>query len=175
MTAAGLKACVISVSGGVDSAVTMALVSYAQKQKNSPIEKIIGLAQPIHSTEKIQSRAFLLEKFGRIITIDQTEIHDKLVAVVDAAMGEQGSVFARGQLKSYQRTPSADLWDGQTDEEELGISYDFIELFTEYLSLNNEEKATFKDSCSDEAWKEFEANAVIARTTHKRNAHKLNW
>jgi len=71
--------------------------------------------------------------------------------------------------------PSADLWDGQTDEEELGISYDFIELFTEYLSLNNEEKATFKDSCSDEAWKEFEANAVIARTTHKRNAHKLNW
>ena len=48
--------------------------------------KIIGLAQPIHSTEKIQSRAFLLEKFGRIITIDQTEIHDKLVAVVDAAV-----------------------------------------------------------------------------------------
>ena len=40
MTAAGLKACVISVSGGVDSAVTMALVSYAQKQKNSPIEKV---------------------------------------------------------------------------------------------------------------------------------------
>ena len=29
--------------------------------------------------------------------------------------------------------PTADLWDGQTDEEELGMSYDFVELYTEYL------------------------------------------
>eukprot|EP00755_Sulcionema_specki_P027402 Sspe_Gene.16797::Locus_5934_Transcript_1_1_Confidence_1.000_Length_1185::g.16797::m.16797/K01916/nadE; NAD+ synthase len=37
--------------------------------------------------------------------------------------------------------PSADLWDGQTDEDELGFTYDFIELFTgEYLPLNDEER-----------------------------------
>ena len=41
MRNAGLKACVISVSGGVDSAVTMALVSFAQKQPGSPIEKVM--------------------------------------------------------------------------------------------------------------------------------------
>ena len=33
--------------------------------------------------------------------------------------------------------PSADLWDGQTDEDELGFTYDFIELFTGmYLKLD---------------------------------------
>jgi NH3-dependent NAD+ synthetase len=33
--------------------------------------------------------------------------------------------------------PSADLWEGQTDEEELGFTYDFIELFTgSYLKMD---------------------------------------
>merc|ERR1711982_45345 len=49
--------------------------------------------------------------------------------------------------------PSADLWDGQTDKDELGISYDFVELFTEYLRLSAEEQEKIKSECSEEAWK----------------------
>ena len=30
--------------------------------------------------------------------------------------------------------PSADLWDGQTDEDEIGFSYDAVELWTELLN-----------------------------------------
>jgi NAD+ synthase (glutamine-hydrolysing) len=40
MTKSGLKACVISVSGGVDSAVCLAIALYAQKKEGSPIQKV---------------------------------------------------------------------------------------------------------------------------------------
>lgn len=42
MCECGLKACVVSVSGGIDSAVTMALMSHAKRQENSPIEKVFS-------------------------------------------------------------------------------------------------------------------------------------
>lgn len=57
----------------------------------------------------------------------------------------------------------------------MGISYDFIELFTEYLRLSSTEKDTFKNSCSADAWVEFEKSAALARSVHKRNAHKLDY
>jgi len=247
MRSSGLKACVVSVSGGVDSAVTMALLAYAKKQQGSPIEKILGVAQPIHSTESIWKRALLLDIFAPIIVVNQTEIHDKIVAAVDTAAEITGNKFSTGQLKSYQRTPvgyytaqlltqqgfpcivlgtgnydedgylcyfckagdgiadvqliadlhksevftvghhlkvpgeilnaapSADLWDGQTDEDELGISYDFVELFTEYLRLSAEEQEKIKSECSEEAWKEFEDSAKKAKDVHRRNSHKLDY
>lgn len=34
--------------------------------------------------------------------------------------------------------PSADLWEGQTDENELGITYDFVELYTGIYSCLGE-------------------------------------
>ena len=40
-----------------------------------------------------------------MVTVDQTQIHDQLVSVVDAAVGIKGEKFATGQLRSYQRTP----------------------------------------------------------------------
>lgn len=40
--------------------------------------------------------------------------------------------------------PTADLWEGQTDEEELGFGYDFIELYTQYLMMSDDDKAAFK-------------------------------
>jgi len=247
MRQCGLKAAVVSVSGGVDSAITIAILDYARKQEGSPIEKVIGIAQPIHSTEAIWKRALLLEDFGQIIVVDQTEIHDKLVAAVDTAAGITGNKFSTGQLKSYQRTPvgfytaqlltqqgfpcivlgtgnydedgylcyfckagdgvadvqliadlhksevftvgrhlnvpsaildappSADLWDGQTDEDELGISYDFIELFTEYLGMDEEAQQNYKSQCCEEAWKEFEESAEKAKAVHRRNSHKLDY
>lgn len=39
-TLPGLKACVVSVSGGVDSAVTLALCKHAQAMPNSPLQKV---------------------------------------------------------------------------------------------------------------------------------------
>ena len=41
------------------------------------------------------------------ITVDQTKIHDMLVQQVDEALKVQPNKFARGQMRSYQRTPVA--------------------------------------------------------------------
>ena len=40
------------------------------------------------------------------ISVDQTELHDKLSAQIDEAVGVPGGAFAQGQLRSYMRTPS---------------------------------------------------------------------
>lgn len=43
----------------------------------SPIQKTLGISQPIHSTAKIYQRAFQLKELGgTIITVDQTPVYD---------------------------------------------------------------------------------------------------
>ena len=53
------------------------------------------------------------------------DLHKSEVFKVGRVVGVPESVLSA--------PPSADLWDGQTDEEELGFSYDFVELWTTYL------------------------------------------
>jgi len=245
----GLKACVVSVSGGVDSAVVLGLCSRASRQENSPIQKVLGVAQPIHSTASIQKRAYELQPaFGvDIVTVDQSSLHDQLSDLVDNAVGIKGTSYAKGQLRSYMRTPvgyyiaqlytqnglpsivmgtgnfdedgylcyfckagdgvvdvgiisdihksevfavarelnvphsiliaapSADLWDGQEDELELGFSYDFVELYTEYLKLNQEAKDAFLAGLDEKALLFFTETARKADKVHHQNKHKLHF
>jgi len=248
MRNAGLKACLVSVSGGVDSAVTLGLLKRAQKKEGSPIQRVVGIAQPIKSTEKIWRRALTLQKAfdAEIITIDQSELHTQLQKIADEAIGIKGGDFASGQLKSYMRTPvnfyvaqllsqqgtpcivlgtgnydedgylyyfckagdgvadvqlindlhksevfkaghelgvpeeilrappSADLWNDQTDENELGFTYDFVELLTEFLRFSEEEKTEFVKSFSSniEVLNQWERLKKKAETIHRRNSHK---
>jgi NAD+ synthase (glutamine-hydrolysing) len=244
----GLKAAVVSISGGVDSAVTLALLAEAKKQKGSPLERIMGICQPIHSSGWALDRAVENAKAQGVeyVTVDQTDQHTRLVQMVDKAVGIEGKSFATGQLRSYMRTPvgyyvaqllgqegrpcvvmgtgnqdedgylayfckagdgvvdvqlisdlhksevfkvgaqlkvpastlqappSADLWPGQTDEEELGFSYDFVELFTgDYLKLTPDEQAAWKKELSPEGLKQFEAWSAAALKVHNRNKHKF--
>ncbi|KAL0237843.1 hypothetical protein GEMRC1_012317 [Eukaryota sp. GEM-RC1] len=244
-----LKAGVLSLSGGIDSSVVAALVSLVLKKPDTPLKRFITIAQPIHSTAKIQNRAYYVaEHLGiEIITINQTDVHDALTSLVTDALGIEGGLFARGQLKSYQRTPinyyvtqllnqeglnavvvgtgnydedgylryfckagdgvvdvqlindlhksevyevgrflnlpalvldappSADLWEGQTDEGEMGFSYDFVELLTEWMKLEENEQDIFFDDVSEEAMEQFETLKAKAELIHKRNAHKVNF
>lgn len=71
--------------------------------------------------------------------------------------------------------PSADLWDGQTDEDEMGISYDFVELYTGYyLQLNDSDKEITLNNLSEDAKKEFLDSEKKAVDIHRRNSHKLS-
>jgi NAD+ synthase (glutamine-hydrolysing) len=244
----GLKACLVAVSGGVDSAVVYALMMTASKKDGSPIQKTLGVAQPIHSTESIWKRALLLTDLGgEIITVDQSQAFDTVRELVDKAAGIEGNAFSAGQLKSYMRTPvnyylaqlvsqsgapcivlgtgnkdedgylcyfckagdgvvdvqliadlhksevfavgrylnvhqtildappSADLWPGQTDEDELGFTYDFVELLTEYLAMNEEEQTKMREAVSEESWAWFTETARKAEAIHRRNKHKLHF
>ncbi|KAG2373933.1 hypothetical protein C9374_011598 [Naegleria lovaniensis] len=262
MRKCGLKACVVSISGGVDSAVTFALAVRAMQQPNSPIKKVYGIAQPIKSTEKIWKRALELEQVYatsnnssssdensvHIVTVDQSEIHTLIQERTEQALGIKSGDFSSGQLKSYMRTPvgfftaqllsqsgypcivlgtgnydedgylyyfckagdgvadvqliadlhksevflvgkelnvpssileappSADLWAGQTDENELGFPYDFVELLTEVMTKSEEEQTRFKQSFKDpEALKQFEELSSEAKLIHKRNNHKAKY
>ena len=107
MRKAGLKACTVSVSGGVDSAVIYGLCVIASKQPGSPIQRVVGVAQPIHSTASIWQRALELQPAfgGEVITVDQTALHSQLDSIVSGALGVVSKPFASGQLRSYMRTP----------------------------------------------------------------------
>jgi NAD+ synthase (glutamine-hydrolysing) len=242
-----LTTCVISVSGGIDSAVVFAICKYASTLENSNIKNVVAITQPIHSTDSIWKRSLELGTHFRhkIHIIDQTTLFDILVSTVDSSVSVKSSDFSKGQLKSYMRTPvnyyvaqlystngepaivmgtgnydedgylyyfckagdgvvdvqlisdlhkyevfelakhldipesirkakpSADLWEGQCDEDELGISYDFIELYTELLKI--EEKDELLAGLNPEEYKEFIRMESIAVSIHRRNKHKINF
>jgi len=243
-----LSACLVSLSGGVDSAVTLGLMKRALDAKDSPLKRILAVNQPIHSSDWAYNRAKeCADAFqAPFVKIDQTEIHNQLVSIIDKEVGIKSQPFATGQLRSYLRTPagyyvaqllsqagtpcvvmgtgnkdedgylayfckagdgvvdiqliadihksevfavghelgvpksileaepSADLWPGQTDEEELGFSYDFVELFTgSYLTLNDTDKATFRASLDEESRTAFKKWSEAAEKVHNRNKHKI--
>lgn len=256
MQNAKLSACVVSVSGGIDSAVTYLIALEASTHENSPIKKIVGIAQPIHSTQSVWKRALELPQndLGTIYVVDQSHIFDALSTKIQNVMQNEfkdikktPQRFANGQLRSYMRTPvnyyvsqmlsatgsnalvlgtgnkdedqylayfckagdgvvdvqliadlhksevylvgeflgvphsilkappTADLWENQTDEEELGFSYDFIELLLEYQDMTAEEKENFQHICDTISWNYFVEKAAEARSIHQRNKHKLNF
>jgi NAD+ synthase (glutamine-hydrolysing) len=243
-----LSGCVVSVSGGVDSAVTLALCIYASKMPNSPLKKVVAVAQPIQSSAWAYNRAKeLCDKMGvPCVVVDQTKIHDELCTLVSKSTGLPRGKFADGMMRSYMRTPvgyyvaqlvssagnpcvvmgtgnqdedgylayfckagdgcvdvqlisrihksevftvgwqlgvpastlkaapSADLWEGQTDEEELGFSYDFVELFTgAFLPLCDKGKKDFLDSLRADEKTKFLDAAKKCEKVHQQNKHKL--
>ena len=65
---AGLKACLVSVSGGVDSAVTIALMKHAQQKKGSPIQRVIGMStQP--SLPPLPSHLYIISTITNTLTV----------------------------------------------------------------------------------------------------------
>lgn len=69
------------MSGGVDSAVTLGLMKYAMGMKDSPIQRILGISQPIHSSQWAYDRAMECGKALGVdmVVVDQTSIFDSLV------------------------------------------------------------------------------------------------
>ena len=59
-------------------------------------------------------------------------------------------------MRIVNAKPSADLWEDQEDEKELGFTYDFIEFYTgSYLKLSEDEKKSFLDNLNNYSHKEF--------------------
>ena len=101
MTRCGLKGCVVNLSGGVDSAVTLGLMKRASQLPGSTIKKVIAISQPIHSSSWAFNRADECAKNMNVemITIDQTFIYDELKGLIDNQVGIKGNAFAGGQLR----------------------------------------------------------------------------
>ena len=43
----GLKACVVAISGGIDSAIVLGIIKKASEKSNSPIKRIIPMLLPV--------------------------------------------------------------------------------------------------------------------------------
>jgi NAD+ synthase (glutamine-hydrolysing) len=70
--------------------------------------------------------------------------------------------------------PTADLWEGQSDEDELGVTYDFVELYTGYyLNMNENSQQYFIKSLDNTALQEFRHSETICQKIHNQNKHKL--
>ena len=71
----------VSVSGGIDSAVTLGLMKRSMDLPSSPLKRILGISQPIHSSQWAYDRAAeCATAFGvELVVIDQTSVFDSLV------------------------------------------------------------------------------------------------
>ena len=249
MKKTGLKGVVVNCSGGIDSSVTLMLAKKAASMEGSPIVKVLGILQPIHSSPHIQDRGRDLCEQRNIeyITVDQTKVFDMLHPIVEEAMGMKDvPAFASGQLRSYMRTPvayyvcqllsaqkipsivlgtgnydedgylyyfckagdgtsdvqlihdlhksevkavakelgvidsiivappSADLWEGQTDEDELGFPYSFCELYVELLH-DPENCEKWVKTLDEENLKQWNKWKELIDRVHTRNKHKDTW
>merc|ERR550534_2746473 len=95
-----------------------------------------------------------------------SDLHKSEVFKVSKELGVPSSIL--------EAAPSADLWDGQEDEEELGFSYDFIELFTAYfLPLSDDDKAKFLEALTEDERAQFLKNKEACEKVHNANKHKL--
>lgn len=108
----GLKAAVVGTSGGIDSAIVVALINHASKQDGSPIEKIVPILMPVKSVGATNQDAAtargleLADKLGlEAFNMEITPAFNAAAKIVETALGASSDAWALGQLVSYQRTP----------------------------------------------------------------------
>jgi NAD+ synthase (glutamine-hydrolysing) len=109
-----LAGCVIAVSGGVDSALVLALAHRASQQAGSPIRRIVPVLLPVHAKDAASNQGVATQRGRELcaalnllsVEIDLTAAHATTKTLVDEALGVMGGGWASGQLVAYQRTPA---------------------------------------------------------------------
>ncbi len=245
-----LKACVIAISGGIDSAVVLGIVKKASSLENSPIEKIVPMLLPIfkstgvtNQTEATSRGEELCKKLDlKPYIVDLSSVNTEIRSSLEPVIGITGEDWAIGQLGPYSRTPilyyttsllnqagygaiicgttnkdegaylgyvgkasdglvdvqiisdihksevykvakeldipssiidvtpSGDMYDSRTDETVFGASYDFVELYLNYLNMEN--KQEFIKSLDEESKAQFEFYGNNLENLHRYNNHK---
>ena len=113
MSKFNLKACVVAISGGIDSAVVLGIINYAFKQKNSPIKKVVPLLLPITKSTGVTNQEDatirgkeLCDKLGlKSYVVDLSRINTTIREDLETVLGIKGEDWAIGQLGPYSRTP----------------------------------------------------------------------
>lgn len=69
-------------------------------------------------------------------------------------------------------SPQGDMYDGRIDEEVFGASYDFVEYYLHFMSLNHNLQEQIIQSLSQEALEQFNFFKNNLDNLHKYNRHK---
>lgn len=248
----GLKACVVAISGGIDSAIVLGIIKKALEKSNSPIKRIIPMLLPVlkstgvtNQSEATSKGKELCEKLElKPYIIDLTTVNDEIRNILEPVVEIKGEDWAIGQLAPYSRTPilyyttsllnqtglgaiicgttnkdegaylgyvgkasdgmvdvqiisdihksevyqvaeeleipesiikavpTGDMYDNRTDETVFGASYDFVELYLNYLNMEDIEKENFICSLNEKAKEQFEFYARNLENLHRYNLHK---
>lgn len=107
-----LSACVVAISGGIDSAVVLGLLQKAKSKKDSPIKKIIPVLLPCIDSNGVTNQSTATEKGLELcgsLHLKSYTIHlDKIVNQIqnstDTIFNIQADDWATGQLIPYTRT-----------------------------------------------------------------------
>lgn len=112
--ATGVRGCVVGVSGGVDSAVVLALMERARQQPGSPLRRVVPALIPMFVEAGATNQDVALQR-GRLVAaavglqeavVDLSQPLAVTKASVDRGYGREGQPWAAGQLVSYLRTPA---------------------------------------------------------------------
>lgn len=113
MNDCSLNTCVVALSGGLDSSVTLGIVNYASKLKNSPIKKIFPIAIPCN-TDGATNQTEAYEKAKKItdilnLNLEKIEIANSVqnfTNTIEKELNLKSDQWSRGQAVAYYRTAS---------------------------------------------------------------------
>lgn len=109
-----LNACVVAISGGIDSAAVLSLVSHASKQEDSPIKKIVAVTIPsfdgsvTNQEDTVRRAQDLCSGLNiELVILNITNPVESLAVNIEKTLNQnEKDMWSRGQLVSYVRTPS---------------------------------------------------------------------
>lgn len=102
---------------------------------------------------------------------------DGLVDVQVISDLHKSEVFKVGEFLKVPQSilevePSGDMYDGRSDEEVFGASYDFVELYLNYLKMSTNEQDEFKKHLEEDSLKQFIQGQKNLEKMHSYNKHK---
>lgn len=109
-----LSTAIVAVSGGIDSALVLALLNKASKVKNSPLKKVVPIFIPAYESKGVTGQLSALHRasdlcstFGvKMIELDISEHTKQLSNSIQATLDIQSDNWSEGQLVPYLRTTS---------------------------------------------------------------------
>ncbi len=117
LRASGLKAAVVGVSGGVDSAVVLGLLRHAARLPGSPLQRVLAAILPLRVPEGVTNQALaarrghlVAEAFAstrvRRVELDLSAAYTAARDAAERGLDVRGGAWAAGQLASNIRAPA---------------------------------------------------------------------
>ncbi len=108
----GLDSVVLGISGGVDSATTLALLMKAANEEKSPIKRVLAISMPIFcsgTTGQVEALNIALRDAEKYKSNEKFKVRVDDLSLANSAYIEQrkgdSTPFSTGQLASIVRTP----------------------------------------------------------------------